>query len=111
MGTNYYIDQRGDCPTCTRTHICQLHLGKSSMGWKFNFAWNDGEYYKTEAEMREFTRDKKIWNEYDEPISYEDFWKMVDAKKDSPRSMNPDEYPDHVHVGEDGTFFMRGEFS
>lgn len=111
MGTNYYADHEGDCPTCTRTHICQVHLGKSSMGWQFNFAWNDGEFYKTEAEMREWTKGRKIYNEYDEPVSYKEFWDLVDSKKSAQRSMNAKEYPDHVIVGVDGTNFMVGEFS
>lgn len=37
MGTNYYAQDKDPCPTCHREWP-SLHIGKSSMGWKFLFA-------------------------------------------------------------------------
>lgn len=115
MGTNYYIDQEGDCPTCTRTHICQVHLGKSSMGWKFTFAWNGGEYYKNLEEMREWTKGRQIYNEYDEKVSYKEFWDMVERKQNEGLDHITYEHTRGSHLEHgvvvDGIYFMEGEFS
>lgn len=117
MGTNYYIDHKQPCPTCDRDHVCQLHLGKSSYGWTFTFQFNGGDYYKTRAEMEAWTRKlvadgAKIRNEYDEEVTPDEFWQMVDRKaKESANRTHGKEYADHTHVGADGTYFEDGYFS
>ncbi len=35
MGTNYYLYEKGACPTCGHTKE-PLHIGKSSAGWCFS---------------------------------------------------------------------------
>ena len=70
MGTNYYTQLKYD----------KIHLGKSSLGWQFSFQYNDGKYYKNVPEMKKWLKDKDIYDEYNEKISYKDFWEMVKNK-------------------------------
>lgn len=79
MGTNYYTD----IDTCSKCGRCEesIHLGKSSMGWWFHFNLNGERFYKNVPEMQEWLKGKKIYNEYSEEVSYEDFWKMVERKQ------------------------------
>lgn len=104
MGTNYYVDSEGDCPNCTRTHVCQVHLGKSSMGWKFCFALHK-ELYSNIEELKEWLKGREIRNEYDEPVTYKDFWAMVEAKQ---KFQDPDtSFSTYI----DGYRFIEREFS
>lgn len=111
MGTNYYTKGQAECEDCGKKHACayKIHLGKSSFGWVFTFAYNDGEYYKTEAQMRHWLRGRPIIDEYGESISYDDFWQKVDSKKNE-KNQHPTDSP-YVTVGTDGTIFLNGEFS
>jgi len=79
MGTNYYA-KKEPCPTCGHAPE-SIHLGKSSMGWQFSFQYNGGRYYKNVEEMREWLKDKSIFDEYGEKLSHEEFWKIVAAKQ------------------------------
>jgi hypothetical protein len=79
MGTNFYI-RENECDKCRRHE--EVHLGKSSAGWKFSFQYNGGRYYKNIEEMREWLKDKKIWDEYWCEISHRDFWSLVESKRD-----------------------------
>ena len=78
MGTNYYV-KINYCEKCGRGD--EIHLGKSSMGWKFSFQYNSGEFYKNVFEMQEWLRDKRIKDEYGARISYKDFWEMIEKKQ------------------------------
>lgn len=79
MGTNYYaLTER--CPTCNR-HDEDIHLGKSSAGWQFSFQYNGGQYYKNVPEMKKWLKDKKIINEYYDPVTHKEFWDMVKVKQ------------------------------
>lgn len=122
MGTNYYAIGREACGECHRPYDDkQIHLGKSSAGWTFSFAWNDGEYYKTPAQFKKWLKGKTILDEYDREVSHNEFFEMVEAKKDG---LNLDtyyqKYPGHNTHGVspaehelevDGWRFVRGEFS
>jgi hypothetical protein len=111
MGTNYYVDEERDCPTCHRRHMCLIHIGKSSAGWKFTFAWNSGDYYKSLQEMKDWLKGRKITDEYGRKITRAKFWAMVRAKEN--------EGHDHIQLDRgakhgvivDGIYFMEGEFS
>lgn len=60
----------------------RVHVGKSSAGWQFLFNHNNWEYFDKSLESLEaFLMACDIEDEYGEPISYKDFWDMVDAKK------------------------------
>lgn len=78
MGTNYYV-KHNNCECCGRHD--EIHLGKSSSGWQFSFQYNGGRYYKNVEEMRKWTANKIIKNEYGDIVSYADFWKMVFDKQ------------------------------
>ena len=55
MGMNYYAEGMVECYNCGEKHICKngIHLGKSSAGWRFLFAFNGGEYYKDVSSMKQ----------------------------------------------------------
>lgn len=118
MGTNYYAQGKVECEQCGSKHTCReaIHLGKSSMGWKFTFAWNGGQYYKSVPEMQEWLKTKTCWDEYGKQITVEEFWQMVEAKKDA--ELDYITYKDkrgedasQYGVVVDGIFFMDGYFS
>ena len=96
MGTNYYAVRNR--PTTEEP----IHIGKSSMGWKFNFqsqnkkwceppvVWNtyDQVYewlYKNTVESDSYV----IIDEYDEIISFDDFVALVEKKQSE---NNPDDF-------------------
>ncbi len=78
MGTNYYAILN-QCKYCKRGE--KIHLGKSSVGWKFAFYWNDGQYYKTLAELVIFLADKEIIDEYGEVTPLDEFLMDVQARQ------------------------------
>ena len=86
MGTNYYVVKKK--PTITPP----LHIGKSSVGWKFLFhEVNIGECefdYSVEIhtfeqwkEFLENNNDILILNEYDEEVSVKEFLELVKEKQ------------------------------
>lgn len=114
MGTNYYIVKNG--PSCQDP----IHIGKSSIGWMFNFqrqnekwheppiVWNT--FNQVKDWLKKYTVDSTdyvIIDEYDEIISYDDFIEMVEFKQERDKA-NPDNfsYSDNV----DGYRFTDGEF-
>ncbi len=114
MGTNYYT-RENECDKCGRYE--QIHLGKSSHGWQFTFQYNGGLYYKGVTQMENWLKDKNIWNEYNEPVTHEDFWGMVKEKQNS-RNKNHAEYVKTHHPESaryehniDGYSFTDREFS
>lgn len=59
----------------------EIHIGKSSFGCKFIFNAN-GMKFNSINEFKDFLKDFKITSEYGENYSFEEFWEMVDDKKD-----------------------------
>ncbi len=82
-----------------------VHIGKSSAGWKFVFNHNNWEYWdKTLESMCEFLKNSDIENEYGVPITYDEFWSrvkatdgMIDGKE---YYTNWDKYHKHFATGE-----------
>lgn len=105
MGTNYYI-KADSCEKCGRSDG-DIHLGKSSAGWQFSFQYNGGQYYKNVKEMKAWTKDKVIYDEYDAPVQYEDFWKMVKAKQKK-SNLNHAEYVKENHPSHTDNFVIDG---
>ena len=66
MGTNYY------------THLNQ-HIGKSSCGWKFLFRYYNN--YNTIEDVKNFIKLNKIFNEYGEEVTFEEFWENVESRQ------------------------------
>lgn len=97
MGTNYY--QRTDiCDRCNRYK--EKHIGKSSAGWEFSFqGYDDGRVMpRIKSFMdwkRELQADSKIFTEYGEEISFEDFVKFVESKKGG--TFGPNKIPNLNH--------------
>lgn len=106
MGTNYYVKAPKPCDDCGEEHICKqaIHIGKSSYGWQFLFAYNGGTFYKSYGEFEEWLADKEIYDEYNQPITQKDFFNMIESKMDGRADS------DHCIVI-DGYRFMDGEFS
>ena len=114
MGTNYYVVKNG--PSCQDP----IHIGKSSIGWMFNFQrqnekWNEppivwNTFNQVKDWLKKYTVDSTdyvIIDEYDEIISYDDFIEMVELKQERDKA-NPDNfsYSDNV----DGYRFTDREF-
>lgn len=79
MGTNYYVI-KDKCECCKRS-TREYHIGKSSGGWAFSFQgypWNKLTSWKA---WKEFLKDQPIEDEYGDPVSYDDFVKMVEQYK------------------------------
>ena len=113
MGTNYYAFKKEP------TVLSPIHIGKSSMGWKFCFHkvcsfenYINDEPLNTFPQWKKFLQEQTangniiIMNEYDEVVSLDDFLKMVEIKQ---KEDNPDDftYSDNI----DGYRFVDGEFS
>ena len=61
----------------------EIHLGKSSCGWQFLFNHNYWKYYDyTQESIKTFMRSCEYsMDEYGNKISVEEFWDLVDKKK------------------------------
>lgn len=85
MGTNYY-HRTNICDGCNRFN--ELHIGKSSAGWQFSFqgCYNFGDEEKPDIRSFEDWKKRlqaggKIFSEYKEEISFEDFVALVEGKQ------------------------------
>lgn len=60
-----------------------IHIGKSSCGWKFCFDHNNWKYFKQNKQsIVDFINSSNIKDEYDREITPDEFWKLVESKKD-----------------------------
>jgi len=83
MGTNYYVKHKE-----RKVQQPDLHIGKSSFGWEFNFEGHEeNEYYETprlmsKKEWFEYLETKKdeIFDEYNCNIPYQEFIDLVNSK-------------------------------
>jgi len=77
MGTNYYLET-DFCPCCGTPKL-NIHIGKSSCGWKFLFhkqpCINDFE------DVKRIIHRGRLIDEYGSQISTEEFLKMVEVKQ------------------------------
>lgn len=61
----------------------QIHIGKSSIGWMFNFNHNDWEYFDQEqGSLEDFLNSCKIMNEYGEFLTPLEFAEIVMNRQD-----------------------------
>ena len=86
MGTNYYYRKhKGDkCTHCGRgEEYEELHIGKSSMGWKFAFDTWHGEFlsFKDWKKLLE-TDPTKLFDEYGRNVPLAEFYEKVENKQD-----------------------------
>ena len=112
MGTNYYAVRNR--PTTEEP----IHIGKSSIGWKFNFQvqnekWNKppviwNTYDQVYEWLHKYTVKSDLYviiDEYDEIISFDDFVALVEKKQSE---NNPDDFTYAKNVN--GYRFSDGEF-
>ena len=119
MGTNYYVVKKK--PTIEEP----IHIGKSSFGWLFSFQTQNRDYgdipviWNTYPQVKEWLKKYTvgedapyvILDEYDEPVSYEEFVELVDRKqKDEKNLSNPDNF-NYGTRNIDGYRFTDGDFS
>lgn len=87
MGTNYYIieNMKPPCSCCGRPYEHeQVHIGKSSFGWKFLFSSVKGQYrdFKSWLEFVEKYKDS-IYDEYERKVELEDLLKLIANKQEN----------------------------
>lgn len=100
MGTNY--DLHYDiCPNCNRKST--LHLGKCSAGWKFLF--QAYPHLKSVEDYKKFMQENNclIVDEYDQLITKEEFWKMVEQHQ-------TEQAHDEMCFNQDGFDFTYNDF-
>jgi hypothetical protein len=79
MGTNYYV-AKNRCECCKR-YDEEYHIGKSSLGWSFTFQGYPYMKLTSWKMWKEFLKDQLIYDEYREPMSYEEFVHMIETYK------------------------------
>ena len=112
MGTNYYAVKKEP------TVLSPIHIGKSSMGWKFCFhKVCSFENYINEEPLNTFPQWKKfleeqtangnivIMNEYDEIVELNYLLELIESKQSED---NPDNFTWSDNI--DGYRFIDGEF-
>lgn len=96
MGTNYYIRTPGckeACPHCAESEL--IHLGKSSMGWKFGFrsptgAPRDEAYVRWHALIDVYLLNgAHIEDEYGTVVTKQELLDLIESKQDQRSHLNP----------------------
>lgn len=109
MGTNYYWRPACDVCGCTHERPPREHIGKSSGGWTFGF--HATEEIRSAKQWKQVTGGKgEIVNEYGETIKPEDFWRMVDHRRDAKLNFSV-EHPRYGFLDEENNSMHEGEFS
>lgn len=114
MGTNYYMRTRSTtCKCCQRANEEDIiHIGKSSWGWTFSFMGYTKEWHVPRIEsykdwkMTLSNPDTYIMNEYDEEVSKEEFFEMVeDKQKEKGNRNHAEDYTENCFLDKDGYSF------
>lgn len=92
MGTNFYA-RMNTCEQCGRYE--EIHLGKSSMGWKFLFKLNK-EFYEDKDSFEKFIKgiDVDIYDEYGSRIHVHELLALIDSKQ----AEKHDHYGKHIKI-------------
>ena len=106
MGTNYYV-AKNLCECCNR-YDEEYHIGKASWGWAFSFQGYKYDGLTSWQKWKEYLADKKIYDEYGEPVHYNWFVEYVETRK-SPNWVNPDNRRKNLIHNEEGR--MEGWFN
>ena len=103
MGTNYYAKPEVLSRMAQeykavdiRPFIKEVHLGKSSGGWKFTLQYNNGDFYTDWGSMKKWLEGMTIENEYGTEVSLKDFVKLVDSKQ---QITDPEDIEEMVDIG------------
>ncbi|MBU2233142.1 MAG: hypothetical protein KKG69_17900 [Alphaproteobacteria bacterium] len=81
MGTNYYTESAPKCPTCGHQES-DLHIGKSSSGWKFIFMPHTSRGLTSWAKWKDYLKDRVIRDEYGDVVSLDWLSDLIDSKQD-----------------------------
>ena len=127
MGCNYYL-RKNECKHCNRYD--DIHIGKSSAGWTFSFrGYKDTDDYtsylinvpvESWKDWQEILRkEDNIYDEYNRKISFEEFQKLVESKKEQPnnhvtyceKEYADTDYLNRLWLDEEGNSFSDSEFS
>lgn len=104
MGTNYYVVVEPRCPTCNKGGK-DLHVGKSSVGWRFLFASYPSLRITSASDWKRVINEAggSVYDEYGCVYPLETFQLKVEGKQKSehptdedfgPRGRKPYEYDD-----------------
>ena len=117
MGTNYYLVRKvkshfGACEHCSETEEERVHLGKSSIGWRFGFkadpAWSRSNVLNLWLDLSSSGR---IEDEYGEVVPRDALLALIMGKQDL-RSHQVDHGPDitgpHFAMFKDRNFDCNG---
>jgi len=106
MGTNYYL-RKGVCEHCNQ-FTEEIHIGKSSCGWKFLFSTDLGAS-KEEVFDAMLDSNLPIYNEYGDKVTSSHLINLIISKQEdkSHTKTNPNYY---LEDGE-GFDFSEREFS
>ena len=100
MGTNYYLNFNKKIAKHLGTS--QLHIGTSSVGWRFTFH-KIPNLAETVTAWIHLTKQGTIVDEYGRNHSFSWFWELVDNK-------SHDSHQSHCELV-NGNDFLEGEFS
>lgn len=126
MGTNYYVTTPACANACTHCREqVKVHIGKSSMGWKFlHRAYRD--LHHSDVPLTEEITDRASWlrlitlgpitDEYGRGISKVELLELIAAKQTgighgTPRARELGGVPSHCDFTADGFDFCDAEFS
>lgn len=108
MGTNYYAHLDA-CPTCGKGE--EMHIGKSSGGWRFMFHIYPERGINSWASWQAKLRLSRapIKDEYGKTHTLEDFHRLVESK--AAGQCHACDYPQHASHDSDHNTIIEGEFS
>ena len=88
MGTNYYL-HKSPCAECGLSKNVR-HVGKQSGGWQFHFhGYRDDDPIMSYGDWKEeMTPSDVLKDEYNQEVTYEAFWDMVDSSREHINSYN-----------------------
>ena len=85
-------------------NACEIHIGKSSGGWQFLFNLTIQRCTSLNREdMTDWLNSGIIYNEYGDIISVNDFWRIVDSKK------NDWDYSEYYKTHPEESWLNRGK--
>lgn len=105
MGTNYYAVKKK--PRIVKVYD-EIHLGKSSVGWKFNFQ-RQPEYYNNFEEFKKFVLSNEEFDfidEYGHKIEPKELLELIEEEQ---KENNPDDFTYDNNIN--GYRFTDEEFS
>ena len=113
MGTNYYVQTpacAGACEHCAQSE--RVHLGKSSVGWKFLHAAQEG-WTPQDAHRRwlELAASGPVTDGYGDTVDLADLLDFIGRKQENPRNKRSADEGYGYFLSDDGYDFCDRIFS